>query len=235
MKNREKLVSVIVGSYNSEKTLEKSINSLINQTYENIEILIVDDYSADKSNIILKTLQKKTNKINLYRNSENIGLTRSLNKLIKLSNGELIARHDADDYSDPQRIAKQVSFMEERNLDACTTRANIKDLNKVIPNLSYYLPKRLVIKYKNPFIHGTLLIKKSTLEKINYYDERFYYSQDYKLMSDLIKMKTKIKIMKDTLYLLNMENNISTKYKDKQDYYAECVRKNISPNINFHD
>ena len=75
----------------------------------------------------------------------------SENQLIKLSNGESIARHDADDYSDPQRIAKQVSFMEERNLDACTTRANIKDLNKVIPNLSYYLQKRLVIKNKNPF------------------------------------------------------------------------------------
>ena len=233
MKN--KLVSVIVSAYNSEETLEESINSLINQTYENIEILIMDDFSTDKSNIILKNIKKKSKKVKLFENNKNIGLTLSLNKLIKLSNGELIARHDCDDYSDPQRISKQVSFLEERNLDACTSRAIVKDTNKTIPNLSYFIPKNLIIKYKNPFIHGTLLIKKSVLEKVNYYDERFYYSQDYKLMSDLIKMKSKLKIMKDTLYLLNMENNISTKHKDKQHYYAECVRKNISPNKNFND
>ena len=128
MKN--KLVSVIVSAYNSEETLEESINSLINQTYENIEILIMDDFSTDKSNIILKNIEKKSKKVKLFENNKNIGLTLSLNKLIKLSNGELIARHDCDDYSDPQRISKQVSFLEERNLDACTSRAIVKDTNK---------------------------------------------------------------------------------------------------------
>ena len=230
MKNREKLVSVIVGSYNSEKTLEKSINSLINQTYENIEILIVDDYSADKSNIILKTLQKKTNKINLYRNSENIGLTRSLNKLIKLSNGELIARHDSDDISFPNRFEKQLTILNEMNLDFCTSRAMIMNTKKLIPGLSYYLPVKQVMKFKNPFIHGTLLIKKSLLVEVGKYNERYIYAQDYELFSRLLKQNIQFLMIKDPLYELNMNGNISTLKKDEQAYYAKCVKKGLEPN-----
>ena len=119
--------------------------------------------------------------------------------------------------------------MYENNLDACTSRANIMNEKKVIPRFSFLLPKKIVIRYKNPFIHGTLLIRKSVLAENNYYDENFYYSQDYKLMSDLIKKNKKIKIMKENLYFLNMKNNISNLNKEEQNYYAKCVRKNISP------
>ena len=64
---------------------------------------------------------------------------------------------------------------------------------------------------------------------MNYYDDSFYYAQDYKLISDLIKKQKKIEIMPDDLYILNMSNNISTLKKDEQQYFAKCVRKNISP------
>ena len=87
------------------------------------------------------------------------------------------------------------------------------------------------MKYKNPFIHGTLLIKKSIMEDIGLYDENFYYAQDYKLMKDLIKKNYKFKIINECLYFLNMKNNISTLKKDEQKYYSECVRKNIVPSV----
>jgi hypothetical protein len=101
--------------------------------------------------------------------------------------------------------------------------------NKIIPGKSYYLPKKIVMKKKNPFIHGTLLIKSSVINEVGLYNEKFYYSQDYKLMSDLLKNNYKLKIMKEPLYHLNMEGNISIKYKKEQEYYANCVKKDINP------
>ena len=73
------------------------------------------------------------------------------------------------------------------------------------------------------------MIKKENLIDVNCYDEEFFYAQDYKLIYDLLENKSKISIMKDPLYNLNMKNNISSKYKEKQKYYANCVRKKISP------
>ena len=121
--------------------------------------------------------------------------------------------------------------MESKNLDACTTRAFIKDTKNIIPGISYYLPHRLNMIYKNPFIHGSLMIKKEVLEEMNFYNEKFYYAQDYKLMFDLLRSKKKARIMKSNLYFLNMENNISTIYGEEQKYFSDCVKRNIDPVI----
>ena len=86
------------------------------------------------------------------------------------------------------------------------------------------------MQFKNPFVHGTLLIKREVLQEVGSYDENFYYSQDYKLMSDLLMRNYKVKILKEPLYILNMKGNISVNKKEQQKYYAECVRKNIVPN-----
>ena len=70
--------------------------------------------------------------------------------------------------------------------------------------------------YKNPFVHGTLLIQSEVMKKIGLYDEDFKYSQDYKLYRDLLNKNYTIKIMYKKLYLLNMESNISSKHKEQQ-------------------
>ena len=82
---------------------------------------------------------------------------------------------------------------------------------------------------KNPFVHGSLMITKEALISVGGYNELFYYAQDYKLMSDLLEAKQKIKIIKDPHYILNIKDNISTNYKEQQQYYADCVRKKIQP------
>ena len=106
------------------------------------------------------------------------------------------------------------------------------DSKKVIPNYSYYLPLKQIIKYKNPFIHGTLLIKKEVLDEIGGYDNRFRYSQDYKLMTDLLNSGYKALMIKEPLYYLNMNNNISNNYK--KSYlppmsYVNRLKKRFSP------
>jgi len=229
MKISEVKVSVLMSAYNSESTVENSINSILNQTHKNLEILIVDDYSFDNTFDICEKIKKENNNIKLFKNNKNMGLTKSLNFLINKANGVYIARQDSDDFSDKTRIEKQLEFMKRYKLDACTTRAKVIEKDNIVPNISYYFPKKILIKYKNPFIHGTLLIKKDVLEKLKNYDENFFYAQDYKLMTDLIKSNFKIKIIKKPLYNLNMENNISSIFSKEQKYFADCVRKNIIP------
>ena len=228
------LVSIILSVYNSEKTIEGCVNSLISQTYENIEILINDDCSTDNSFDILNKISQKHKNIKLFQNETNLGLTKSLNLLIDRATGDFIARQDADDISYPERIETQINYLNNQSLDVCTSRAKVKNSSSKIPGISFFLPNNLIIKFKNPFIHGTLMIKKKTLEEAGKYDEKFYYAQDYKLFSDLIKNKIKIGKINNLLYELNMENNISTNSLKEQNYFASCVKNNIEPNISIN-
>ena len=222
-------ISVLMSVYNDEKTLERSIESILKQTFKNFELLINDDSSTDDSFKIIKNFSNIDNRIKFFQNENNTGLTKSLNKLIRQSSGEFIARQDSDDTSHIERFQKQINVIESGKFDIFTTRANVIGEKRKIPNISFYFPKRYIIKYKNPFIHGSLLIKKNVLNDIGNYDERFYYSQDYKLMSDLIKQNKKIKTLRQPLYNLNLKNNISSKNAEEQEYFAKCVRLNVNP------
>ena len=223
------LISVIMSVYNDSINVKSSIESILNQDYENFELLIMNDGSTDKTASILDSFATK-NKIKLFQNNKNIGLTKSLNILLKESQGTIIARQDSDDLSLSSRLSKQFYYLKDNNLDICGSRAIIKGSTKITPNKSYYLPLRATLKIKNPFIHGSLLFKKTIVEKVNYYDENFTYSQDYKLVKDIFRLGFSMGIIKEPLYVLNLKNNISTNFKEKQQYFADCVRKNLTPN-----
>ena len=229
MINSDHLISVIMSVYNDEKNIDKSIKSIMSQTYKNLELHILDDGSDDKTWKIINKYKTEYQNIFIYRNKNNLGLTKSLNYLVNQTNGEIIARQDSDDLSHPERIEKQLNIMTKYNLDFCTTRAQIIQNNKITPKFSYYIPKKIVVKYKNPFIHGTLMIKKRVIINVGMYDENFYYSQDYKLMTDLLNINSKYKILRTPYYKLNFENNISTEFKEEQKYYAFCVKKKLTP------
>ena len=222
------MISVIMSVYNATDSLEKSIDSILNQTYEDFEFLICNDASTDDTSKIVMDYQKKDPRIKLFNNKKNIGLTRSLNYLLMQSSGEFIARQDGDDESLENRFQTQIDVLNNLNLDFCTARA-YKDNGKITPKLKQLISYKLLIKYLNPFIHGTLMIKSQTLRNIGGYDENFYYAQDYKLFSDLIKNKSKFKVIRQPLYKLNTINNISSLKSSEQDYYAMCVRKSTVP------
>ena len=174
------LVSVILSVYNDESNVLDAVNSILKQTYKNLELLIMNDGSIDDTSKVLNQINDE--RVKIFNNKKNIGLTKSLNKLIYLSNGNFIARQDSDDISEENRILKQYEFLLKKDLDACTARAKIKNTSTSIPGISFYLPTKLTIRYKNPFIHGTLFIRKSTLLMVGNYDETYYYSQDYTLI-----------------------------------------------------
>ena len=96
--------------YNGDKFLSSSIESILHQTYSDFELLILDDGSTDNTSKILNNYQNHQ-KIRLFKNNQNIGLTKSLNLLINKSKGSYIARQDCDDLSDSKRLENQLSFL----------------------------------------------------------------------------------------------------------------------------
>lgn len=230
MNNKKYTVSVIMSVYNDEKNVDNAIRSILNQSYENFEFLIIDDCSADSTLEKIENFKDLDKRVKIFKNSKNIGLTKSLNLLLKNSSTELIARQDSDDYSLPTRLEEQVNLIKGKKYDAVYTRAINKQNKAKIPGLSFYLPHRLSIKYKNPYIHGSLMIKRDVLKSLNYYSEDFYYAQDYKLAWDLHKKNYKVGVKNKALYVLNTKNNISENFRVEQKYYADCVRKEIVPN-----
>ena len=223
MKN---FISILITNYNKGKFINKTLKSLEKQTFKNFEGIIYDDCSTDKTYEILNEI--KDIRLKIYRNKENQGLTKSLNILIKESKGQILARQDSDDISLPKRLEFQFNNLYRSQLDACTTRAYIKNSKRSIPRLSHLLPLSFVIKYKNPFIHGTLMVRKNAIIDIGMYDENIEYAQDYKLFIELLKKNYKIKILKKKLYVLNMENNISSlKKKEQQNFFKKIQRENL--------
>ena len=211
-------ISVIMSVYNDQDNISNSIKSILGQTYKDFEFLILDDCSTDNTYEEIKKFTTDP-RIKLYKNSKNIGLTKSLNFLIEKSSGKYIFRQDSDDVSLSQRFQEQLNVLEREIYQVCTSRAINMQNNKTIPGLSSWVPKKISIKYKNPYIHGTLAIQKSLLNNIGNYDEDYLYAQDFKLFLDLIKKNKKIFEIKKPLYKLNTKNNISTMNKNKQRYY----------------
>ena len=230
MKIQKDKVSVIMSVFNAEKTLSDCIQSILYQTYSNFEFLIVDDSSTDGTYDLLESFQLKDNRIRIFQNDINIGLTKSLNLVSSFATGEYLARQDADDISLVTRFERQIKVMTNKNIDSCNTRAITRNSHLITPSKSYYLPFWISMKYKNPFIHGSLMIRRTVFEEINRYDENFYYAQDYKLMDSLINNNYSPFILKEPLYILNQTNNISTNNKEEQKYYARCVTSNQTPN-----
>ena len=108
--NRPNL-SIIMSVYNGEKTLSKSVNSILAQTYTDYEFIICDDASTDDTWSVLENFKNKDDRIVLIRHTENKGLGASLNDCLKIARGNYIARQDADDISKPERIERTLKYL----------------------------------------------------------------------------------------------------------------------------
>ena len=127
------LVTVLMSVYNGEKYLERAIKSILNQTFKDFEFLIINDGSTDNSVKIIQSFNDL--RLRLIHNESNIGLIKTLNKGLKLSNGKYIARMDCDDISLPKRLSIQASFMEKYpEIGVCGSWVKIIGLGKKFIN-----------------------------------------------------------------------------------------------------
>lgn len=114
-------VSIITPSHNSDNFIDKTIKSVLNQTYQNWEMIIVDDVSSDNSNIIIEEYMTKDSRIKLVKLEKNSGPAIARNRAIKEAQGRYIAFLDSDDLWTPDKLSKQISFMQENDVDLSYT------------------------------------------------------------------------------------------------------------------
>ncbi len=201
------LVSVIIPLYNVERYVEEAIKSIQNQSYKNIEIIVIDDASTDNTYQILKRIAERDNRIKLYKNQRNLKIVKTLNYALTLANGEYIARMDGDDISQLDRIERKVRFlMENKEFDlvGCSVKA-IDIEGNIIGKTVYYSNSDLLLrtlKYSTPVAH-IWLARRNVYNKLNGYRE--------------------LPGVEDYDFLLRMVTS-GFRFTNLEDYFGYCVR-----------
>ena len=185
-------VSIIMGVWNGAQHLKESINSILTQTFSDVEFVVVNDASTDDTAHILAAYAAQDPRITVVTNAQNLGLTRSLNVGIRASRGTYIARMDAGDTSEPTRFAEQVQFLDEHpdhGLVGAWTHVIDED-SHIIGEMKYPTDnvslKKDLIKY-NPFVHSSVMMRRDIVEKAGLYNESWKYAQDYELFFRMSK------------------------------------------------
>lgn len=170
-------------AYNAEQFAAKSIQSVLNQTFENFELIIVDDASSDKTSLIIKKFQQKDPRIKIITNKTNLLIAKSLNIGIKSARAEFIARMDIDDLAHPERLALQYHLL-KKNPKVAIVGANmivIDDKDKEISKREYPTSskelKKLMFRY-SPFGHPAIMMRKSVYEEFGGYREDIFPCED---------------------------------------------------------
>jgi glycosyltransferase involved in cell wall biosynthesis len=137
-------VSIVTPAYNNEKYIEETINSILNQTHQNFEIIVVDDYSSDKTIELVEKFNDE--RIIILKNKENMGAAFSRNKALAKATGEYVAFLDADDIWLPSKLEQQLNYMISNNYDFSSTDYGI--INEAGEKLGKYItaPKKITHK-----------------------------------------------------------------------------------------
>ncbi|OGD83846.1 hypothetical protein A2572_02660 [Candidatus Collierbacteria bacterium RIFOXYD1_FULL_40_9] len=181
------LVSVIIPVYNANGYLLQAVDSIQNQTYKNLEIIVIDDGSTDETPKILGTIAKKDKRIKILTNKKNLNIASSLNRGIKLAKGKFIARMDADDIALPNRIEKQIKFLQTHPgvviLGGQCKTIDITDKvigHKFFPVLDKDIKDAMY--FENPIQHPTVIFNTNLIPKnFTWYNTNLPPAEDYDL------------------------------------------------------
>ena len=179
-------VSVILAAYNEEESIRESIVSILQQSFEDWDLIAIDDGSEDETGAILEQFVEIDKRVVVFRNKKNIGLSACLNMAIFKSQSELIARMDADDVSLPDRLKLQVEYM-DNNPDVTVLGGSAIYMDeKGIELGNVMMPEthEAIIAWmlrSSPFIHPAVMARRSFFEKTGGYNESLKRAQDYDL------------------------------------------------------
>jgi glycosyltransferase involved in cell wall biosynthesis len=179
-------VSILLPVFNSEKTIERAVNSILAQTLENFELIIIDDASTDQTSQILSTYNQLDRRVIIKKNEQNLGLARTLNKAISMSRGIYIARMDADDWAFPERLEKQVAFLDVHpEVDILGTGVfRVSQQGELLKkDLRPTTHERLIktIYKTTPFYHPSVMIRRRVFSEIGIYDPTWQRCEDVDL------------------------------------------------------
>ena len=232
----DELVSVIIPTYNRKNTIMKATKSVLNQTYKNIEVIIVDDASTDGTeNLFKENIDKR---VRFYRYTENKGACYARNYGVEHANGRYIAFQDSDDEWLDEKIEKQLKYLKQKNADFVFC-----GMNRTSKNKKFYYPERGFDNNKDAFIQildanrastQTMLMKKEIFETIKF-DILFKRFQDWDFALQVAKNGYKMYYLEEALVDSEVQaNSISLNGKTadafltlinkyKEDYNANSV------------
>lgn len=220
------LVSVCVPIYNGETYLRESLDSIVNQTYKNLEILVVDDCSTDGSISIVKEYQAKDDRIRIVHNEQNLGLVGNWNKCISEATGEYVKLHFQDDMMLPDTIGKMVTLAQDKGVDFVLTDREYKFENDIkkfyldeLPRLSDHFDQNVVIEPE--FIANLLLkigtnmnfmgepilglVKKTVFNKYGIYDDSLKQICDFEFWLR-IALNERLGFIPERLHIFRLHN-----------------------------
>lgn len=222
-------VSVIMPVYNGEQYLKDAIDSVLSQTFNDFELLIIDDASKDNSVKIVKQYSDK--RIKLFINETNQGVALTLNKGIELSVGRYIARMDCDDISEPDRFIKQVSYMDKH--DNCVIcGSSITVLNGSDERLRVYSDTDGAIRadmiFNSAFVHPAVMMRADVLKKFSIrYNVEFERAEDYEMWSRILKKGKCCNLKEPLLKYRHHERQITQIQNDLKNEATNKVRSKI--------
>lgn len=200
-------ISVIMGIYNCEKTLSTAIDSILNQTYTDWELIMCDDCSKDGTYDVANEYAKQyPDKIKLIRNEQNKMLSYTLNRCLEHATGEYIARMDGDDISTEDRFEKQIKFLEEHPeyqlVSSVMQRFSDEGLSNVAPKPE--IPDKFSILASTPFNHATIMTYKYVYDSLGGYidEDRTIRCEDYDLWFRFFAKGYKGYNIQEPLYLV---------------------------------
>lgn len=187
--SKKPLITVLIPAYNAELYIAEAIESILNQTYTNFELIIINDCSTDSTEKIIKEYAKKDSRLVLINNKQNLRISKTLNKGLNIAKGKYIVRMDADDWSYPDRIEKQVKLMENNpevvlssgNMEICDSEMNVKNKSN-LPTTNENI-RKVILQY-NPMVHPAMIFKRDVALSIGGYNEETK-SEDYMFTIDM--------------------------------------------------
>ncbi|WP_407484926.1 glycosyltransferase family 2 protein [Acinetobacter baumannii] len=230
------MISVGIPFYNAEKFLANAIQSVINQSFKDWELILVDDGSTDKSLDIAKEFEKNDNRIKVISDGLNLKLPARLNQIVSISKYEFIARMDADDIMHPDRLISQYSYLKNNNYDLVSSSLYSIDVDNNITGkriIDSLVTTRSLLAGNNQIAHPTIFAKKSWFIK-NKYDENSERAEDYELwLRTSLNNDLKIHILPEPLLYYREVGNL-TKEKLLLSYKTTSyIYKKFKKNINF--
>jgi len=230
------LVSVIMPFYNSEAFIKKSVLSILNQTYRNFELIIINDCSTDNSLQIVKSFRDP--RIRVINNLKHIGVAATLNRGLHLAQSRLIARMDADDIALRNRFATQIEFLRKHpDVVLVGTWATLineqgrKIKIKKLPENSQEI-KSHILRY-NPFIHSTIMLRKPVLKSTGAYDERYNGAEDYDLFLRIVGKYKTANIKQPLLLYRISRSSVTFRQLKKVELRSLLVRINALQNYGY--
>lgn len=228
------LVSVIMSVYNEEKYIQSSIQSILNQTIQDWELIIIDDCSDDGTINIIKSFDDE--RICLYINDSNCGLTKNLNKALSLCRGKYIARMDGDDISLPNRFERQIEYLDKhKDVQLVSCVAHIMGTGN---DFMYYLgdPEELRVQmlFRSVLVHPGFMMRYELVEQGYRYNEDFITAQDYEFLSRVVQ-KHKICNVNEPLIEYRVHSGqVSRKRKENQVILTNRIRDQQLYRVGVH-